>query len=265
MNSREEIASELRNVGVDVPESATLTQLRRLLDDVVGSRSSGAGRNAINESESAHITHDAIVEPNGGCVQTSDVQNGDSTQTERNTLTHNLASQIGQNSEDEMNRIENELSRRLRILRLQREISDLEQSRSVGIRRNAVNFTDIENILSKFSGDDGYGVLKWIDDFEEISMIHRCTDEEKFIFARRLMTGSANLFLRMISVHTWEQLKAKLREEFDKTLSARDIIRRLEARIWNRKGESLHHYVLTMQEMARGTVDDNDLVEFNNN
>lgn len=63
------------------------------------------------------------------------------------------------------------------------------------------------------------------------------------------MTGSSNLFLRMISVNTWDQLKTKLCDGFDKPLSTGDITQKLEAGMLKRKGENLHHYVLRLQKV----------------
>lgn len=90
------------------------------------------------------------------CLKTNDKLDIDARQT------HNPDIRIERFSENEMSIIEDDLNRRLRILGLEREISELEQSRygSVITRYGSVDYTDIENSLCKFSGDDGYGVLK---------------------------------------------------------------------------------------------------------
>lgn len=57
--------------------------------------------------------------------------------------------------------------------------------------------------------------------------------------------------------------KNKLVSEFNQPLSARDIFKKLESRFWNPKVESLHFYVLAMQEIARDVqIDDSELMEF---
>lgn len=99
------------------------------------------------------------------------------------------------------------------------------------MRRININFGDIENALSKFSGDDSYGIVKWAADFEEITAVHACSDQERFTFARRIMSGSAVLLLRMISPNTWSELKQELCKEFDKPISARDTFKKLESRV----------------------------------
>lgn len=111
-------------------------------------------------------TFNNTVKTYEACLQTNDTLDIDARQT------HNPDIRIERFSENEMSIIEVDLNRRLRILGLEREISELEQSRYGSVIRNAVDYTDIENSLCKFSGDDGYGVLKQIGDFEEVSNIH---------------------------------------------------------------------------------------------
>lgn len=85
----------------------------------------------------------------------------------------------------------------MRILRLENETIELQGSREI-TRRMHTNFSDIEKTLSKFSGDDGYSVIKWFSDFEEITTIPGCGTDEKLMFARRVVSRSAVCFYALL-------------------------------------------------------------------
>ncbi|XP_075155670.1 uncharacterized protein LOC142228998 [Haematobia irritans] len=235
-NPRDEIASQLRSLGIEFPESATLGQLRVLLQGVVG-----AAASQDNETSAQNQSLEFVVP------------------------SHSRAEGVHLSVNNEnYGEIEERLIQRLRILKLQKEIRDLETGRcQENVRRNNVNFSDIENLLPSFSGDDEYSVMKWIADFEAITNIQGCTLDEKFILARRKLIGSANIYLRMVSSDTWDDLKAKLCAEFHKTLSARDVLKKLETRTWDRRKESLHRFVLSMQEISQNaSITEAELVEY---
>ncbi|XP_075156158.1 uncharacterized protein LOC142229483 [Haematobia irritans] len=247
MNPREELMSQLSDLGINVPETATYSHLKKLLEDIVGGPSNTDGENIAPQIEKEQGIE--IQEPRASLVQET------------------MQSRIGyvqqrQSDDADLERMEHDLAQRLRILKLQKEINELESARTP-IRKINFSFSDLENSLRKFSGDRTYSVKKWIADFEEMMTIHDCSEQEKFIFARRMMAGTADLFIRMISPTSWENLKCQLIVEFDQQLSTRDIFKKLEATKWNKKSESIYHYVLLMQDIAKGApISDAELVEY---
>lgn len=144
---------------------------------------------------------------------------------------------------------------------MQFEINELETKREKP--KSYVSFVDIENALEKFSGDNEYNISKWTREFEKITAVMECTAAEQFVFARRMMTGSASLFLRSSKATTWNELKAELTGEFKRTTGVKEALKTLEERKWERQAESLHRYVLIMQELAEEPpINEAELIEF---
>lgn len=114
----------------------------------------------------------------------------------------------------------------------------------------SANFSDIENAITKFCGDDGTDIKKWIDDFEYVTKFYSCDDKTKMLLARRMLAGSAQLFMKITDVHSWDNLKNLLCKEFKRPTSVKQIFKQLESRVWL-KTESLTHYVLSMQQIAQ--------------
>ncbi|XP_073848419.1 uncharacterized protein [Musca autumnalis] len=147
------------------------------------------------------------------------------------------------------------------MLQLQYEISELEAKREKA--KTSTCFADVDNALTKFNGDDGYDVTKWIKEFEKVTSVIGCTEAEQFLFARRMMTGSASVFMRSSEANTWVKFKKELAAEFKQVTGIKEALKRLEDRKWNKQTESLHRYALLMQELAEGTpISEAELVEF---
>ncbi|XP_073822041.1 uncharacterized protein [Musca autumnalis] len=162
--------------------------------------------------------------------------------------------------EDETS-IEQQMRKQFNMLMLEKEMNDLQKQGSK--KKSMVSFADIEGALPKFTGDDDYTVTKWVDEFEKVTNVVGCAPAEKFIFARRMVSGSAQLFLRSAKAEDWPSLKKELCAEFRKTVGVKDILRKLDSRKWKRGQESLHRYALTMQEIGEGApITQAELVEY---
>lgn len=84
----------------------------------------------------------------------------------------------------------------------------------------------------------------------------------RFIYAKRLMIGTAKLFLRTITSGTWYDLKTKLIKEFQKKVTIADVHSQLRNRR-KRREETHQQYVLAMQEIASyADVDETDIVQY---
>lgn len=74
------------------------------------------------------------------------------------------------------------------------------------------DFVAFEAMVHRFSGDDTYDMCKWFDDLEDAFSILTISNIEfnegdKFITTRRLLDGTVKIFLRTISVRTYDELK----------------------------------------------------------
>ncbi|XP_045500836.1 uncharacterized protein LOC123698286 isoform X4 [Colias croceus] len=126
-----------------------------------------------------------------------------------------------------------------------------------------ISFNDLEKSMTPFSGDDAYGIETFVKDFEDISSLMQWGEIEKLIFSKRLLAGTAKLFLRSLSgTTTWDTLKSELREEFGKKLNSATVHKRLSTRRM-KMNETHQQYFLHMKELAvLGNVEDEALMEY---
>ncbi|XP_073822039.1 uncharacterized protein [Musca autumnalis] len=131
------------------------------------------------------------------------------------------------------------------------------------VNKSLMAFTELEGALPKFTGDDDQEVTKWVEEFERVTNVVGCAEAEKFIYARRLLDGSAKIFLRSAKAENWVALKEELCVEFHKEVGIKEILRQLGNRKWKKGQESLHRYALVMQELSKGApITQAELVEF---
>lgn len=112
-----------------------------------------------------------------------------------------------------------------------------------------------------FSGDDSYDVTKWFEDIENIFDMLACSERDRFLCVRRVLAGTAKLFLRTATIRTYDELKDALIEEFGRAFSVTEVIQQLRTR-FIRQGESVRHYILEMQAIAvRAPIVEVELVD----
>jgi hypothetical protein len=58
-----------------------------------------------------------------------------------------------------------------------------------------LSFKDVEDSLQTFSGDSKQNIRRWLEDFEETSEVCLWTEAQKIIYAKKLLKGSAKLFV----------------------------------------------------------------------
>lgn len=126
-----------------------------------------------------------------------------------------------------------------------------------------ISFTDLEKSMTSFNGDDAYGIETWIKEFEDIATLMEWNNLEKLVYSKRLLSGTARLFLRSLQgVTKWESLKTELREEFGSNLNSAALHKRLASRKM-KNTETYQQYFLHMKEIALlGTVEDEALMEY---
>ena len=127
----------------------------------------------------------------------------------------------------------------------------------------ALSFRDVEGSIRNYDGDSKYPVKKWIEDFEDMGEMLSWNELQKFIFAKKSLTGLAKLFIQGESgINSWNKLKGALIKEFDIKSSSADVHRMLAKRR-KKDGESLQEYLLVMKEIAsRSKIDEESLVQY---
>ncbi|XP_073844576.1 uncharacterized protein [Musca autumnalis] len=217
----------------------------------------------VQPSEHSTQTHDevaAVVQPSERSTQTQTKQDGAAVLPARKSSSQACAEQ---EAENDLTSIAKQMQAKLNILKLQQQIDELERQRNVKPKTVAC-FADVEGSLPKFTGDGEYNIYKWVKEFEKVTNIVGCTPAEQFLYARRMMAGSACLFMRTSMANNWPQFKMELCAEFKKDIGVKDILRKLENRKWYKGKETLHHYALVMQEIAEEApiINQSELVEY---
>lgn len=130
-------------------------------------------------------------------------------------------------------------------------------------RRPQVSFHDLEKSMIPFSGDDTYPIKTWLNDFGDTARLMNWSEVEKIIYAKRLLTGTAKLFLRSLgNVKTWSELRQELLEEFGPKINSAVIHKKLSSRKM-KNDETFQQYFLHMKEVAmHGGVEDEALMEY---
>lgn len=125
--------------------------------------------------------------------------------------------------------------------------------------RNTINFQDVRESLNIFTGDDTHSVLKWIADLEEMRTVCSWSDVELFIYAKRLLSGTAALFVRSeTGICSWAILSELLLDEFQCQFTDADIHRQLAARV--KRDETHQQDLFKMMELSGQGAAPNDSV-----
>lgn len=104
-------------------------------------------------------------------------------------------------------------------------------SRSRRSNQPTLSFKHVEDALETFSGDGHENIVKWITNIEEIAEICKWSDAQTVMYGRRLLRGSAKLFMTFeCSAKTWRKMKKVLRNEFGKSVNRKEVHRRLAKR-----------------------------------
>ena len=121
----------------------------------------------------------------------------------------------------------------------------------------------MEDSLEKFSGDDLPNVTQFIRDFEEMAEVCGWSDIHMVVFARKLLTGSAQAFVRQEQcMKSWAKFKKALVDEFEDIVGDRQVHQELAHRT-QRADESLLQYMYSMREIAgQGTVDTQSVIDY---
>ncbi|KAJ0179012.1 hypothetical protein K1T71_005787 [Dendrolimus kikuchii] len=117
--------------------------------------------------------------------------------------------------------------------------------------------------MTPFTGDDTYPITNWLTDFNDTANLMEWNNLEKLIYAKRLLSGTAKLFLRSLgSITSWDTLKESLLEEFGSKLNSASIHKKLASRKM-KPDETYQQYFLHMKELAlHGNLEDEALIEY---
>jgi len=126
-----------------------------------------------------------------------------------------------------------------------------------------LTFRDVEESLETFSGDDRVNVKRWIKDFEEMAVLCEWSDIQKVAYAKRLLRGSAKLFVNYEKcTKTWKKLRRALTEEFANIIDGHAVHQELSRRK-KTSDESYQAYMYKMLEIAaQADVDTRSVIQY---
>lgn len=119
-------------------------------------------------------------------------------------------------------------------------------------KKESVQFTfkDVEESLQVFTGDDNKNVQKWLENFEESSLVLKWNDMQKFVYGKRLIKGSAQMFIENeAKPKSWASLRTALRTEFGSKINSAVVHRQLSQRK-KAADESYRAYIYKMLDIA---------------
>lgn len=202
--------------GISYPPTATVTQLRVLYDQLGASgkvltaaASSAVGSNTLLVNPNVPV-EPIVAAPTSASEQITEVRPSTSA-TSVSTVPSTGSSDIliEDISEGEPDREEEvrppPVDNTVAILeRLQREKQILELQQAINLlrrdvadqpraRQSRIEFKDVENSVPEFTGDDTYGIRKWILDFEEVVDAYNVDAQFRYMCARRLLKGTAKI------------------------------------------------------------------------
>lgn len=126
-----------------------------------------------------------------------------------------------------------------------------QQRQHINNYQQQFSFRDVEESLERFSGDDARDVKRWIREFEETSELCGWANLQMVLFSRRLLSGSAKLFIASEGViREWQHMKELLLGEFGIQMNSKIVHEQLMARS-KQKNETMSQYVYAMVDIGR--------------
>lgn len=115
---------------------------------------------------------------------------------------------------------------------------------------HSLRFEDVIKSFKQFKGDYHISIFSWLLHFNEQSGIFNLSSLEKFVYAKRLMSGSAKHFIEYESkAVTFDQLAAELIEEYGNSANSALVHQKLRERK-KRRDESTTQYLYEMLAIA---------------
>lgn len=245
--TRTEVVKFLRDAGIEFEEDATMTTLRPIYDQAVydqntqpNTSNTTATATTSTETSAAEATV-TTAEETAASSAAATITTAANTAPLSSATVGNLL-QMNRSTTEEQAEIERQIAllhRKRELLQLQRELQDMETRR----------FRTFESMVNKFTGDDTYDIDKWFDDLEDALTVFKCSNADKLASARALVDGTAKVFLRTIRATSYEDLKMKMKKEFQHTYSAQEVCQQMRNRV-KKPDESIKHYVSIIVEIA---------------
>jgi len=92
--------------------------------------------------------------------------------------------------------------------RLEESVGNRVDDRLLNERSVSVTFTDVQDSLRPFTGDDSGCIVKWVEDFEDFADLCSWSELHRLIYGKRLLQGTAFELVRGESgLRSWFELR----------------------------------------------------------
>ncbi|KAK9496969.1 hypothetical protein O3M35_012838 [Rhynocoris fuscipes] len=193
---------------------------------------------------------------------------------ESNSRTRESRSQEGCNADHERKNINEEESNRDKVNVVCAKIDEKDLKKKWEDELNnileikkfspAITFKDVEGTLSTFTGDDPtINISNWLEEFEDTCTMCDWSEIQKIIYAKKLLSGSAKLFImHQKNIKSWEVFKETLKEEFTIKINSKLVHRELTNRK-KQKNETYQEYMYKMLDIgAQSDVEEDSLIQY---
>ena len=120
-------------------------------------------------------------------------------------------------------------------------------------RRTTLSFQNVQDALDVFTGENNENINQWFKTFGETASMYMWTEEQKVIYTKKLIKGSAKIFVNYeCHARTWRESKRGLIMEFSKKFNTWQIHRRLQETKKKRDDEGYTAYMYRMLGMSHG-------------
>ncbi|XP_040168893.1 uncharacterized protein LOC120903494 [Anopheles arabiensis] len=260
----------LIETGVDVPDSATVTQFRQLY----------ASHEPVARSPRAASPTTSATTPAPACANHQDAAilclpdyNGDDDFAHHENVANTAASM--QNTTDAVSALPSahgmaaafprgpdDIEAQFEKLRQQQQLAELRQKvhQLETQQPAALCVKDFEAFIEPLDADKNPNVIRWFRDLERLFALYRVRDADKFFFTLRLLTGTAANVAKELVVTTYDELKKELIDNLHVVATPESVYRQLRNRRL-RPQESALHYLFDMQRIAdQASIADSELI-----
>ncbi|GFW97349.1 uncharacterized protein TNCV_3091871 [Trichonephila clavipes] len=146
--------------------------------------------------------------------------------------------------------------------------SQINESAVPSISKNDLSWLFVKDLLltlHSFSADDSYSIEHFFSDVEENLTFCPITEQQKNVFVKRLLTGTAKLFIQsQRGINSYSCIKTLLIQEFGKKINQYHMHRELQNRKM-RPNETVFQYLVAIRELAnrgQGFLDETSIMEY---
>ncbi|XP_040153557.1 uncharacterized protein LOC120894797 isoform X1 [Anopheles arabiensis] len=263
MVGKDELRRALIEAGVDVPNTATLAQLRQLyasLELVARSPRAAQPTTSAMASASAYANH-----PEAAILYLPHENGGDAVNdaaSTNNTTDANANLPSAQGVAAALPRCSDDMEAHLEALRMQLQLAELRQKvhQLEAQQPTAVCVKDFESFIEPLDAEKNSDVIRWFRDLERLFSLHRVCDADKFLFTLRLLTGTAANVAKEFDVTTYDELKMELIDNLHFVATPESVYRQLRNRRLQPQ-ESALRYLFDMQRIAgQADIPDSELI-----